>query len=133
VGELRSPHSADPDFDSSYIAWDTYSVVRAIGWVIGGQQCAKPYLVGLPRQDTRQPIVGLESNSPNAPLIASDHSQQGKSLWRDEGEDTSGKLKIRPGSYFQGSIYAYNAVREDKQIKSIKHETGGKMFTRAKE
>jgi hypothetical protein len=39
----------------------------------------------------------------------------------------------RPGSYFQGSIYAYNAVREDKQIKSIKHETGGKMFTRAEE
>jgi len=43
VGELRSPHSADPGFDSSYIAWDTYSVVRTIGWIIGGQQCAKPY------------------------------------------------------------------------------------------
>jgi len=47
VGELRSPHSADPDFDSSYIAWDTYSVVRAIGGVIGGQQCAKLYYSGI--------------------------------------------------------------------------------------
>jgi len=40
-------------------------------------------LVGLPRQDTRQPIVGLESKLPDAPLIGPDHSQHGEGLWRE--------------------------------------------------
>jgi len=38
--------------------------------------------------------------------------------------------RLKPGEYYQGCIYAWNAMREDKQIKDIKYDYKKKGFLR---
>ena len=44
-------------------------------------------MMSLPREDTRHAIIGLQGKLSDTPLIAPNHSQQGKSLWRQRGSE----------------------------------------------
>ena len=39
------------------------------------------------------------------------------------------KLELKPGNFYQASIYAWNAYREDKTISNVKYDTKKGLYT----
>ncbi len=43
--------------------------------------------------------------------------------WLKAAKDKALKTELKAGNYYQGCVYAWNAFREEKQIKDIKSDT----------
>lgn len=68
------------------------------------------------RQFWSQVAAGGKEYEDNAPSTILDN-------WLKSAKEGSIKEPLKPGEFYQGCIYAWNAYREEKAIKDIRHDT----------